>query len=55
LKRLIDVIHSPHPSLKILAAQNIRFFFTDFPELEEAAINAVYDLCEDQSSMVIVV
>ncbi|KAF9461262.1 hypothetical protein BDZ94DRAFT_820535 [Collybia nuda] len=52
LKRLIDLIHSPHSNLKILAAQNIRFFFNDFPELEEVAINAVYDLCEDQSSKV---
>lgn len=53
LKRLIDAIHSPHINLKMLAAQNIRFFFIDFPELEEAAINAVYDLCEDQSSKVL--
>ncbi|KAG6900547.1 hypothetical protein C0993_009124 [Termitomyces sp. T159_Od127] len=52
LKRLIDLTHSPHPNLKILAAQNIGAFFTDFPELEEEAINAVYDLCEDQTPSV---
>ncbi|KAG5716374.1 Apoptosis inhibitor 5 [Termitomyces sp. T112] len=52
LKRLIDLTHSPHPNLKILAARNISFFFTDFPELEEEAINAVYDLCEDQTPAV---
>ncbi|KAG5642830.1 hypothetical protein DXG03_002061 [Asterophora parasitica] len=52
LKRLIDLTHSPHPSLKIIAAQNIRFLFNDFPELEEEAINAVYDLCEDQAPKV---
>ncbi|KAG6874454.1 hypothetical protein C0995_010362 [Termitomyces sp. Mi166 len=52
LKRLIDLTHSPHPNLKIIAAQNISFFFTDFPELEEEAINAVYDLCEDQTPSV---
>ncbi|TFK74260.1 hypothetical protein BDN72DRAFT_760050 [Pluteus cervinus] len=51
-KKLINLIHSPHPSLKIFAAGNIRYFFTDFPDLEETAINAVYDLCEDQSSQV---
>lgn len=27
-------------------------FFNDFPDLEEEAINAVYDLCEDQDSKV---
>ncbi|GLB37081.1 putative apoptosis inhibitory protein 5 (API5) [Lyophyllum shimeji] len=52
LKRLIALTHSPHPNLKILAAQNIRFLFIDFPELEEEAINAVYDLCEDHSAKV---
>ncbi|KAG6832033.1 hypothetical protein H0H87_003014 [Tephrocybe sp. NHM501043] len=44
--------HSQYPNLKILAAQNIRFFFNDFPEQEEEAINAVYDLCEDQTPKV---
>ena len=52
LDRLIDLTHSPHPELKILAAQNLRFFLLDFPQLEEAAIDAIYDLCEDQSSKV---
>ncbi|KAF8070158.1 hypothetical protein FPV67DRAFT_1754654 [Lyophyllum atratum] len=52
LKRLVDLTHSPHENLKILAAQNIRYLFVDFPELEEEAINAVYDLCEDQSPRV---
>lgn len=31
---------------------NIPEFFQDFPEVEEDAINAVYDLCEDQSRQV---
>lgn len=31
---------------------NIPEFFQDFPEVEEDAINAVYDLCEDQSGQV---
>jgi len=44
---LIDLTHSVHPSLKILAAGEIRHFFKYFPDLEEAAINAIYDLCED--------
>ncbi|KAF8993681.1 hypothetical protein BDQ17DRAFT_1252511 [Cyathus striatus] len=52
LNRMIALIHSPHPSIRILAAGNIQLFFNDFPDLEEAAINAVYDLCEDQSSKV---
>ncbi|OBZ71046.1 Apoptosis inhibitor 5-B [Grifola frondosa] len=52
LKRLIDLAHSPHPSLKIIAANNLKFFIKDFPDLEDDAINAVYDLCEDQVSQV---
>ena len=31
-----------------MAAVNIAKFFKAFPDLEEDAINAVYDLCEDQ-------
>ncbi|KAI9061682.1 hypothetical protein FKP32DRAFT_1612897 [Trametes sanguinea] len=52
LKRLIDLAHSPHSSLKIIAATNLKLFIKDFPELEEEAINAVYDLCEDPVSSV---
>ncbi|KAH9895220.1 hypothetical protein C8Q73DRAFT_644717 [Cubamyces lactineus] len=52
LKRLIDLAHSPHSSLKIIAATNFKLFIRDFPELEDEAINAVYDLCEDPVSSV---
>ncbi|KAH9991813.1 apoptosis inhibitory protein 5-domain-containing protein [Russula vinacea] len=48
---LVHAIHlsrSPHVSLKRLAAINIVKFFRAFPDLEEEAINAIYDLCEDQ-------
>ncbi|KAF9452359.1 hypothetical protein P691DRAFT_234508 [Macrolepiota fuliginosa MF-IS2] len=51
-RRLIDLAHSENAGLKILAAGNIRFFLTDFPDLEEAAIDAIYDLCEDSSPKV---
>ncbi|KZT10939.1 uncharacterized protein LAESUDRAFT_721349 [Laetiporus sulphureus 93-53] len=47
LKRLIDLAHSPYPKLKAIAAHNLKTFITDFPDLEDDAINAVYDLCED--------
>ncbi|KAG6830163.1 hypothetical protein H0H92_001892 [Tricholoma furcatifolium] len=47
-----ELTRSPHPNLKVLAAQNICSFFSDFPDLEEEAINAVYDLCEDQTPSV---
>lgn len=30
----------------------MRFFLKDFPDLEEAAIDAIYDLCEDSSAQV---
>ncbi|KAJ6538779.1 hypothetical protein DFH09DRAFT_1176215 [Mycena vulgaris] len=52
LNELIDLTHTPYSSLKILAAKNIPDLFNDFPDEEEAAINAVYDLCEDQSTTV---
>ena len=48
LSHAIKLAHSPHTSLKRMAAANIAKFFKAFPELEEDAINAVYDLCEDQ-------
>lgn len=52
LKRLIHSAHSQYAPLKILAAGNMRFFLKDFPDLEEAAIDAIYDLCEDSAAQV---
>ncbi|KAJ3851068.1 hypothetical protein EV368DRAFT_83898 [Lentinula lateritia] len=52
LKQLVEATRSLNVSLKIFAAKNIPDFFQDFPEAEEDAINAVYDLCEDQMSPV---
>ncbi|KAJ6507414.1 hypothetical protein C8R47DRAFT_1101220 [Mycena vitilis] len=52
LNRLIDLTHTQNTSLKILAAKTIPGLLNDFPDQEEAAINAVYDLCEDQSATV---
>jgi hypothetical protein len=48
----IHLSRSPHVSLKRLAAINIVKFFRAFPDLEEEAINAIYDLCEDQDQNV---
>lgn len=45
-------MHSPYTNLKILAANNFKNFIKDFPELEDDAINAVYDLCEDSVAKV---
>ena len=45
-------MHSPYTNLKILAANNFKSFIKDFPELEDDAINAVYDLCEDSVAKV---
>ncbi|KAK7692179.1 hypothetical protein QCA50_003802 [Cerrena zonata] len=47
LKKLIDLAHSQHPSVKLTVAEKIPAYLKDFPELEDEAINAVYDLCED--------
>ncbi|KAH9954042.1 hypothetical protein BGW80DRAFT_1404982 [Lactifluus volemus] len=43
----MKLVHSPHTSLKCLAAMNIANFFKAFPDIEENAINAIFDLCED--------
>lgn len=51
-QELIALTHSSHPILKSYAAAHIHVFFKDFPDLEEDAINAVYDLCEDQDPKV---
>jgi hypothetical protein len=51
-QELIALTHSRHPLLKSYAAGHIHVFFNDVPDLEEDAINAVYDLCEDQDSKV---
>ncbi|KAF9063979.1 hypothetical protein BDP27DRAFT_1384845 [Rhodocollybia butyracea] len=50
LKQLVEATHSSSVPTKLFAASNIPEFFQDFPESEEDAINAVYDLCEDQSA-----
>ncbi|KAI0047912.1 hypothetical protein FA95DRAFT_1491717 [Auriscalpium vulgare] len=52
LLRLIELAHSPHSALKKLAANNLTKFFKDFPDRDEDAINAVYDLCEDQDPQI---
>jgi hypothetical protein len=52
LVHAIRLSHSPHASLKRLAAVNIAKFFKAFPDIEEDAINAIYDLCEDQDQNV---
>ena len=38
--------------MKIFIATNIKDYIKDFPDLEDEAINAVYDLCEDQDQKV---
>ncbi|EJD37954.1 hypothetical protein AURDEDRAFT_154207 [Auricularia subglabra TFB-10046 SS5] len=47
LRRLTTLSKSPHASVKRLVAENLRYFFRDFPALEDEVINAVYDICED--------
>ena len=52
LQHAIELSHSSYASLKRLAAVNVAKFFKAFPDLEEDAINAIYDLCEDQDQNV---
>ncbi|KAF7790046.1 hypothetical protein EIP86_000995 [Pleurotus ostreatoroseus] len=52
LRKLIALVHSPYSSLKSFAANNIKVFIKEFEDLQDDAINAVYDLCEDQDPRV---
>ncbi|KAH6913837.1 hypothetical protein BKA70DRAFT_1259612 [Coprinopsis sp. MPI-PUGE-AT-0042] len=49
VERCLQQSHSPTPEDKIQAARSIHLYFTDFSDLEEQVIDAIYDLCEDQS------
>ncbi|KAH9170945.1 apoptosis inhibitory protein 5-domain-containing protein, partial [Lactarius sanguifluus] len=48
LNHAIKLAHSHHTLLRRMTASNIAKLFKAFPDLEEDAINAVYDLCEGQ-------
>ncbi|TFK54567.1 hypothetical protein OE88DRAFT_1625540 [Heliocybe sulcata] len=52
LRKLIELAHSPYPTVKSLVASNIKNYIVDFPDMEDDAINAVYDLCEDPISKI---
>lgn len=51
-QRLISLAQSSNPAFKKLVTEKVKEFFDDFPDLQEEAINAVYDLCEDQDQSV---
>ncbi|KAI0694283.1 hypothetical protein BC835DRAFT_1017764 [Cytidiella melzeri] len=52
LKRMIGLVSSPYITVKIVVARHIPVYIKSFEDLEDDAINAVYDLCEDQESTV---
>ncbi|KAK1232359.1 hypothetical protein PQX77_004523 [Marasmius sp. AFHP31] len=52
LRQIIDATRSSYPQVKIFAARNMAELFPHFPDLEEEAVNAIYDLCEDPDSQV---
>ena len=47
MKKLIDLSHSQYSAVKLTVADKIPSYLKDFPDIEDEAINAVYDLCED--------
>ncbi|KAF9008154.1 hypothetical protein BDZ89DRAFT_1079157 [Hymenopellis radicata] len=47
LETLIELAHTEDASLRILAVHHIKHYFSEFSDIEEDAINAVYDVCED--------
>jgi Apoptosis inhibitory protein 5 (API5) len=55
LVRLLELSHSENAESKKFAAAQFKHYITLFPDLEDAVINAIYDLCEDQVSLVRVI
>ena len=50
---LVELTQSQHLTLKILAAENLPAFFSEFePEHQERVTDAVLDLCEDVDEQV---
>ncbi|KAH8116616.1 hypothetical protein DFH11DRAFT_1221980 [Phellopilus nigrolimitatus] len=47
-KRLLGFAHAEDALHKKLVTEKVKEYFVDFPDLQDEAINAVYDLCEDQ-------
>ena len=52
LVRLLELSHSENTDGKKFAAANFKHYIALFPDLEDDVINAIYDLCEDQASLV---
>ena len=52
LKCLILTAQTTDPTLKKVVTEKVKDFFVDFPDLQDEAINAIYDLCEDQDQSV---
>ncbi len=44
---LIELAHTEDASQRILAVHHIKNYISEFSDIEEDAINAVYDVCED--------
>ena len=42
-----------HPNLKLMASKAIIKHFKRFPALNERALDAILDLCEDESTLVV--
>lgn len=51
-RRLLNLAQEPDSFSKKLVTEKVKDFFVDFPELQDEAINIVYDMCEDQDQEV---
>ena len=51
-KDLIQLSRSTRTENKLQLTKSVGQYFGEFPDLQDDAINAVYDLCEDQDPMV---
>lgn len=50
---LFELAKYPDAKAKIQSGMFITSFFADFPDLQEEAIDLVYDLCEDEDEKVV--
>ncbi|KAI5117854.1 hypothetical protein M0805_007697 [Coniferiporia weirii] len=51
-KRLLSLAQVQNSAHKKFVTEKVKDYFVDFPDLQDEAINAVYDMCEDQDQTI---
>ncbi|THH02961.1 hypothetical protein EW145_g6651 [Phellinidium pouzarii] len=51
-RRLLSLAQVKNAAHKKMVTEKVKDYFVDFPDLQDEAINAVYDMCEDQDQTI---